>query len=98
MLLCERDQLGILGDELVQAALEVEARFDRLLQELAPGRREASSLRGDADERRGRAVLEGVRDRSDDRDALVGLARSLRVEDRDGRGRAVVDDARIVFP
>ena len=48
----ELDQLRVLGDELVQAALEVEAGRDRLLQQLAPGRREAAALRGDADERR----------------------------------------------
>ena len=40
-------------------------------QQLAPGRREAPALGGDADERRRRAVGEPVLDGADDRDALV---------------------------
>ena len=50
----ESGQLGIVGDELVQAVLDVEPVRDAALQQLAPGRREAAALRRDADERRGR--------------------------------------------
>src|SRR4029079_10899672 len=38
----KRDQLLVLADELVQSALEVEPGRDRLLQQLAPGGREAA--------------------------------------------------------
>ena len=65
------DQLGIVGDELVQAALDVEPGGDARLQELAPGRREAATLRRDADDRDRRLERQRVVDRTDDRDALV---------------------------
>ncbi len=84
----ERAQLGVVGDELVQAALDVEAARDAALQELAPRRREAAALRRDADERRRRAEsaapsstvpttgtpswLSPARSRVEDRDDLLG--------------------------
>src|SRR5207244_5411765 len=40
-------QLRIVGNELVQAVLDVEALRDRALQQVAPGRREAPALRRD---------------------------------------------------
>ena len=73
--------------------LEVEAVGDRALQELPPGGREAAARRGDADERRRRLKGKRVVDRADNRDPLVGLSGSLRVEDRYDRLGAVPDDA-----
>ena len=58
VLLGERRQLRVLADELVEPALEVEAGADRVLQELAPGQREATALGRDADGRGGRPVRE----------------------------------------
>ena len=89
---------GSSGDELVQAALDVEAGCDAVLQQVAPRRREAPALRRDADERRRRARRQRFRDRADDRDAVRRLARPRRVEHGDRRMRAVVEDARAVFP
>ena len=77
----ERDQLLVLADELVQPALEVEPGRDRLLQQLAPGGREAAALGGDADDRGRRPVLQALLDGGDDRDALVA-SRPARVESR----------------
>ncbi len=45
--------------------------------------REASALRGHTDERRRRRERKRVLDRADDRNAVVALAHSLRVEDGD---------------
>ena len=88
----ELDQLGVVLQVLVQAVLDVEPCRDALLQQLAPGGREAAALGGDADERRRRAEGEAVLDRADDRDALVALARALGVDDRHGRVGAVLHD------
>jgi hypothetical protein len=91
----ERHELVVLADELVQAALDVEPRRDRLLQQLAPGGREAAALRGDADDRRRRPERQRLLDRRDHRDAVVAFARVRRVENRDGRvGRVAQDPAR----
>src|SRR5262249_11118743 len=86
-------QLWIEGEELVQAVLDVETRRDRVTQQHPPLGREAATLGRDPDERGGGLVLEPLRDRPDDRDAFVRLPRALRVEDRDHRIEAVVDDA-----
>ena len=69
----ETAQLGVVADELVQPAFEVEPRADRVLQELAPGGREAAALGRDADGRRGRPVGERFVDGGDDRDLAVAL-------------------------
>ncbi len=79
----ERAQLGVVGDELVEAVLDVEPACDAFLQELAPGRRETAAGRRDADERGRRAEPQGVGDGADDREAFEGLPRPLRVEDPD---------------
>ena len=59
----ELGELGIVGDELVQAALDVEPGRDARLQEVAPGRREAAALRRDADDGDGRLEREARRRR-----------------------------------
>ena len=79
----ELAQLGIVGEELVQAVLDVEAFAIALFEQLAPGRREAAALRRDADERGRRLEAERLVDRADDRDPVLRLARLRRVEDRD---------------
>ena len=89
---CELRQLGVLGEELVQAALDVETCCDARLQEVAPRRREATSLGRDADDRDGRLVRKRIVDRADDRDPLVALSHPLRVEDRHDRIGPVADD------
>ena len=89
----EAAQLRIVADELVEPVLEVEPRADRVLQELAPGGREATALGRDADGRRGRPVRERFLDGGDDRDLAVRLPRPLGVEDRDDGVGCVVDDA-----
>ena len=65
----ERDQLRVVGDELVQPVLDVEPGRDAVLQQLAPRRREAAALRRDADERRRRLEAQRVVDAADDREA-----------------------------
>ena len=90
----ERGELGIVGDELVQAVLEVEPRRDALLEQLAPRRREPPALRGDADER-GRRLEAAARRRRCRRPGSrprVSPARS-RVEQRDDLLRPVAHDA-----
>ena len=67
----ERGQLRILRDELVEAALDVEAVRDRALQELTPGRRKAPTLGRDSDDRDGGLERERVFDGRDDRNLLV---------------------------
>ena len=57
-------QLGVVGDELVQAVLDVEPGRDAVLQQLAPRRREAPALRRDADERGRRLEARARRRRS----------------------------------
>ena len=89
----ELGQLRVVGDELVQAVLEIEALRDAALQQLAPRGREAATLRRDADERGRRVEAERVVDAPDDRDAVVRLSRARRVEDRDDRLGAVREDA-----
>ena len=59
---CESRELGVVGDELVQAAFDVEAVLDAGLEQLAPGGREAAALGRDADER-GRRPRAGARRR-----------------------------------
>ena len=49
-------ELGVEGQELVQAVLDVETGGDRVAQQHAPLGREAAALRRDADERRRRRV------------------------------------------
>ena len=98
VLTCQRDQLVIVRDELVQAALDVEPGADRVLQQVAPRRREATALRRDADERRRRLERAARRPPSDDRQAVVGLTRPRRVEDRDHVLRPVADHAAPVLP
>ena len=58
----ELGQLRVVGEELVQAVLEVEPLRDAALQQLAPRGREASALGRDADERGRRAEAERVVD------------------------------------
>jgi len=86
-------ELGVVGQELVHACLDVEPLRDRVLQDVAPLLGEAASRGRDADERGRRPEAERVRDPADDGDALVRLARVLRVEDGDDRIGAVADDA-----
>ena len=75
-------QLRIVGQELVQPVLEVQALRDAALQELAPGRREPPALGRDPDHRRRRPEAEGVVHRRDDRHAGLRLPRARRVEER----------------
>src|SRR5215210_5380897 len=86
-------ELGIVGDELVEAVLDVETLRDRRLEQLAPLRRKATALRRDADERGRRVEAQRVGDGGDYGDPVVRLARVRRVEDRDDRIGAVVEDA-----
>ena len=79
----EDAELGVVRDELVEAVLDVEAGRDAGLEEHAPGGREPPAGGRDADERRRRVVGERLLDRADDREALLGLPRPRRVEDRD---------------
>ena len=83
----EPGELDVVRDELVQAVLDVEAGPDRLLEQSAPRRWEATALRGDADERGRRLVRRGVGNRADDGKPLLGLPRSRRVENRRRRPR-----------
>ena len=80
----ELAQLGIVGEELVQAVLDVEAVLDAGAQQLAPRGREAAALRRDADERRRRPerqrLLDGRRRSGTPSSRLPG---ARRVEDRD---------------
>ena len=87
----ELAQLWILGDELVQAALDVETAGDTALQELAPRGREPASLGCDAHDRHRGLERNGVGDGPDDGNAVMRL-RSGGVEDRDDRVRAVAND------
>ena len=88
----ELAQLWILGDELVQAALDVETAGDTALQELAPRGREPASLGRDAHDRHRGLERNGVGDGPDDGNAVMRLSRSGGVEDRDDRVRAVAND------
>ena len=93
MLAGERDQLRIVVEEDVQAVLDVEPARDAGAEQLDPRRRKAAALRRYADERRRRPVGERVVERADDRHAVLGLSRSLRVEDRDHVLGPVTEDA-----
>jgi hypothetical protein len=87
-------EVRILRQEHVQAVLDVEPGLDAFLQQIDPGGRKASALGGDADERRVRAVLLGVGDRADDRNAVFGVALlACRVEDRRHVVAPVAQDA-----
>ena len=87
MLPRELAQLRILGQELVKPALDVEAGRDARLQELAPRRREAATLRRDTDDRDGRLIGKRVVDAPTIGIPLVLLSRTCGVEDRDDRIR-----------
>ncbi len=94
VLACERDQLVVLGDELVQPVLHVEPGADRVLQQLAPCRREAAALRRDAHQRTRRLVLQRLVDAAHDRKAVLGVTRGARaVEQRDNMLGAVAHHA-----
>ena len=86
-------ELRVVGEERVQACLDVHPVRDRRQEDLAPGRVERAAGRRDADDRGRRPKGQRVRDASDDRDPLVRLARPRRVEDRHGRNRRVAHDA-----
>src|SRR5919106_2940185 len=90
---CQLQELRVLRDELVEAALDVETLRDAALQQLPPGGREAPALRRDPDDRDGGAEAKRVVHGADDGDALVGLARSLRVEDRHDWIGAIANDS-----
>ena len=89
----ELRQLRVVGEELVQPALDVEACLDALAEQRPPRGRKAAALRGDADDRGRRLEGEGLGDRGDDRRAVHRLPRPRRVDDRDCRVRRVVKDA-----
>ena len=87
-------ELVVVAEEHVQAVLDVEPVRDAALQQVDPRRREASALRGDADERGVRVEAERIVDRADDRDAVLRVARrARRVEDRDDVVAPVAKDA-----
>jgi hypothetical protein len=86
-------QLIIVVHELVQAALDVQAGGDASLQQLAPLRREASALRGDAHERSIWPECERLVERLDDGDTVEPRAEPLRVEQADDVVAPVADDA-----
>ena len=89
---CELRQLGVLGDELVQAALDVEPCCDARLQKVAPRGREATSLGRDARRSRRSARTEAHRRPSRRSGSPRALPRPLRVEDRHDRIGPVADD------
>ncbi len=82
----------------MQAVLDVDAVDDALLEDLDPRGRETSALRRDADKRRRRRERERVLDRADDRNAVVALARALRVEDGNDVGAPVAEDTECRLP
>ena len=88
----ELDEVGVGGQELVQAVLDVEPFGDARADLLAERRREASARGGDADERSVRVEAERVVDGADDREAFP-VPRALRVEQRDNLLRRVAHDA-----
>src|SRR5205823_12238404 len=87
----ELDEPRVVGEELMQAVLDVEPLGHARAQQLTPGRGEAASLRGDADESSRRVEAERVVDATHHRDAVLGLTRALRVEDRDRGMRRVAE-------
>jgi hypothetical protein len=74
----ELGELGILGDELVEAAFDVQAFRDTALEELAPCGGKASSLRRDADNGSRRVEGDRIVNGPDDRNPLLRLSRSSR--------------------
>ena len=89
----ELAQLLVVGEELVQAVLDVQATLDRGAQQLAPRGREAAAGGGDADEGGLGLEAERVADAADDRDAALRLPRPRRVEDGHDRPLAVGEHA-----
>src|SRR5439155_16926948 len=89
----ELGQLRVVGEELVQAVLDVEPGLDALRQQLAPGRREAAALGRNADERRGWLEMKRLLDGRVHRNAVEALAGPRRVDDGHGGVRRVADDA-----
>ena len=90
---CELDELRIVLEPDVQAVLEIESSRDTCAQQRAPVRRKASALSDDPDERGVRVEAKRVVDARDDRDAVLGLAGALRVEDRGDGLTPVAHDA-----
>src|ERR671930_447294 len=86
-------ELGVVCEELVEAVLDVEPGLDALLQEGAPGRREAAALGRDADERGRRLQVQRLVDRREDRHPVEALAGARRVDDGHGGVGRVADDA-----
>jgi len=89
---CELHEAGMSCRRL-QAVLQIEPLGDAALQQLLPVAWEVTALRDDPDERGVGTEAEGLCDGADDRDALVCLARPLRVEDRDDRVSSVPHDS-----
>ena len=95
-----RDEVGVGGQLVVQAGLDVEAGAQRLEQRRLPGRRQAAARRRDADDQARRAevdrLLQGRHDRDrprGERHDLVGRApRGGGVDHRDDVALAVADD------
>jgi len=85
-------QLRVVGQEHVQAVLDVEPFHDARAEDVHPRRREAAALRGDAHGGRVRVEGERVVHGADHREALVRLPRPLRVENRDDGLRRVAQD------
>src|SRR5205823_10340902 len=86
-------QLRIVGEELVQAVLDIETLGDAGADQVSPGRREAASLGRDPHERRGRVEAERVVDRAYYRYAVLCLSRAGGVEDRHRRVLRVAEYA-----
>jgi hypothetical protein len=87
----ELGELRVLADELVQAALHVEALRDGGLEQLAPLRGKAAALGGHADDGGGRVEAERVVHARDDRDPVLQLSGPRGVEDRHRRVWRVAD-------
>ena len=66
----ELNELGVVRDELVQPALEVEPGCEAVLEQIAPRRRKAPALRRDTDERGRRPEGQCFGDGRDDRESL----------------------------
>jgi hypothetical protein len=86
-------KLRVVGQELVQAALDVEAVLDARAQQRPPGGWKPSSLCGDADDRGRGAERDRLGERADDRRALELSSRPGGVDDGDDGVRRVTEDA-----
>ena len=89
-------QLREAGDVVqpdMQPVLEIQSVRDTALEQVLPVAGEPTALGGDPDEGGVRLVPHPLVDRADDRDAVVGLPRSLRVEDRHDGFAAVAHDS-----